>query len=399
MHTNLSAIDRKLKRNIIIQSVMRLARGDCWLVGGYIRDLLIRERKIRRPVDLDFILDTPPQKLARALREKFGGTIVSLREESIVRLVLPKGDVIDLSLIDQDITRDLKSRDFTINAIAWRPIDGFTDPTGGIDDLRMKRIRHISAKNLKADPLRLIRAYRFRSLSGFSIDHDTRKAIKRLSSLSSCPANERITYELIRILSELHYIKALKEAAEDSVLTSITGLSRAALMENIRTIGRVEKRKGRVSAKWLREGIGQEMDNSIALRLSTLLLGSNADNLSLNRAYYERLRNINTYLADFKALRSSDREGIFRLLMSAGVAYIDMALISDKKWALKEYIRYFRQLRQPFVNAKELMESYGVEKGPEIGKTLRAIEKERFIGKLSKKVLLSRCTQDNLRLL
>ena len=91
----------------------------------------------------------------------------------------------------------------------------------------------------------------------------------------------------------------------------------------------VEKRKGWVTGKWLRANAGQQMDNLIALRLSALLLASRAENLALNRAYKERLGRISRHISDFEKLRPEDKERIFKMLHSTGMA---LASFQTKTW-------------------------------------------------------------------
>jgi tRNA nucleotidyltransferase/poly(A) polymerase len=385
MKPDLSCLNRSLKRSKVIKVVMEAAGGQSWLVGGYVRDLFITGGIKRGKRDLDFIVSESPTKVARALRRLLGGTLVNLREESIIRLVLPRGDVIDLSMLVTGIRDDLESRDFSMNAIAWSPSLGFLDPNNGISDITSCKIRHISSLNLKSDPLRLLRAYRLKALTGFTISKETRSSIRHLSTLAASPARERITYELIKIIQSKYASEALSEAIDDRVLTSITGLSKADLRRKLDLINLIKTREGWVTNKWLSAKREQGMDNSSALMLSTLLKGANMECFSFGRDFIKRFRDICKYFSDFESLEQGDKEGIFRMLSSMDEAYIDLALITGKKWALKHYERYSRHKGRPLVSARELIELYQIEEGPAVGKILRRIEKERFLGHLSKK--------------
>ncbi len=76
----------------------------------------------------------------------------------------------------RDIKEDLPRRDFTINALAYNPISKiFIDDFSGLQDLENKLIRCIgnSALRFSEDALRMLRAIRFASQLGFSIEQET----------------------------------------------------------------------------------------------------------------------------------------------------------------------------------------------------------------------------------
>ena len=97
---------------------------------------------------------------------------------------------------------DLGLRDFTINAIAWSPQEGFIDPYGGMQDLEdgILRCPGLASERLSEDPLRILRALRFASVSGFSIHYDLSETIHNLYSLLGNVPVERITAEFYRFM-------------------------------------------------------------------------------------------------------------------------------------------------------------------------------------------------------
>ncbi len=108
-----------------------------WLVGGALRDRLLG----RSTSDYDIAVRGEPRRLARALAssaaghafalsENFGGWRVVARDHSWQVDLLPLGG--------ETIEDDLAGRDLTVNAIA-QPLsgDGFVDPFGGLEDLRL----------------------------------------------------------------------------------------------------------------------------------------------------------------------------------------------------------------------------------------------------------------------
>ena len=78
-----------------------------------------------------------------------------------------------------DIKKDLSRRDFTMNAIAYNPDDGITDPFGGEKDIKAKLIRAVGdpEKRFSEDALRILRCIRFAASLGFEIENGTRSAV------------------------------------------------------------------------------------------------------------------------------------------------------------------------------------------------------------------------------
>lgn len=101
------------------------------------------------------------------------------------------------------IQADLKRRDFTINALAWDPLDGvLVDPMGGIDDLKRKLVRAVGepGRRLEEDHLRMLRAVRFASTLAFQLEASLALAIRERRELIGTLAWERISMELVKIL-------------------------------------------------------------------------------------------------------------------------------------------------------------------------------------------------------
>ncbi|MBU0513468.1 MAG: HD domain-containing protein [Proteobacteria bacterium] len=190
-----------------------------YLCGGTVRDLLL-DRPAGDPPDVDLAVDGRVWALGRDLASLLGGRFVPLDEEhDTARVVCPRVQIDLVGLRAPTIEGDLLARDFTINALA-APVDnleGFLDPTGGLNDLDQKIIRHIADENLSEDPLRLMRAFRFMAQLGFEIHPRTKAAIASRAELVAGPAAERT-------LSELYLILEAPGAAEAVVAMDQTGL-------------------------------------------------------------------------------------------------------------------------------------------------------------------------------
>jgi len=81
------------------------------------------------------------------------------------------------------LLEDLKRRDLSINAMAIDKNDNLIDPYNGLDDIKNKKLRHVS-KAFNEDPVRVLRTAKFAARFyhlGFSIHADTQKIMKSIS--------------------------------------------------------------------------------------------------------------------------------------------------------------------------------------------------------------------------
>jgi poly(A) polymerase len=111
---------------------------------------------------------------------------------------------------DGTLQDDQERRDFTINAMAIsinRDTFGqFLDPFGGIDDLKKKIIRTPlePARTFSDDPLRMMRAIRFASQLNFNIEEATFSSIIENAERIKIVSPERIVTELNKIIMSDH---------------------------------------------------------------------------------------------------------------------------------------------------------------------------------------------------
>ena len=114
------------------------------------------------------------------------------------------------------LEEDLKRRDFTINAMAYNPSGGLVDLFGGLEDIDRKIIRCVGdpLERFTEDALRIMRAVRFSAQLGFSIEEETRKALKVLAPNLKHVSAERIQVELVKLLMSPHpdYLRTAYEA-------------------------------------------------------------------------------------------------------------------------------------------------------------------------------------------
>ena len=169
-----------------------------YLVGGSVRDAIMGKDFVDRDIA---ILNA--EAFTKKLAEKFNATFIELDPEyKIYRLVLEdKTNYLDISEIQgNNILEDLTRRDFAMNAIAINLANGeIIDPYNGQEDIKNKIIRHIKDSNFEEDPLRLLRAFRFASTTGFDLSEETKVCINKYKHLLFTPAKERINYELMKL--------------------------------------------------------------------------------------------------------------------------------------------------------------------------------------------------------
>lgn len=112
-----------------------------------------------------------------------------------------------------EIEDDLSRRDFTINAMSYSESRGLVDPFGGRDDLKNGIIRCVGNPDERfgEDALRILRALRFASRFGFSLDEKTAESVRNKAALLNNIAAERIQAEFTQILCGEHAEYVLNE--------------------------------------------------------------------------------------------------------------------------------------------------------------------------------------------
>ena len=194
--------------------------GEVYLVGGTVRDFLLG----KIPRDFDLVVKGRAIDFIKKLNLRRGKLVELSKEEDEYRLVLGKDLWLDIAgMKGETLKDDLKNRDFTVNSLAVPLGNGnyIIDYTGGLRDIEEKKIRAIRKRNLREDPLRLLRAFRFMSELAFEIDEKTLKWISSLKKEISQPKAERIRYELLLLFSGKRLSESLWKMDEVSFLTEL----------------------------------------------------------------------------------------------------------------------------------------------------------------------------------
>ncbi len=208
----------------IIGEVARNRNYKAYLVGGFVRDLLLEVPT----KDLDVVVEGDGLVFAQQLNERLKDTNkLSLhRNFGTARIVINDDIHLDIASSRREdydfpgalptvegstLKDDLFRRDFTINAMALclnnSCFGEMVDYYGGLRDLEQKEIRFLHNLSFIDDPTRIIRAIRFVGRYGFKLSKITKDAIvtaletKVLEKISP----ERFTEELLLIYDEQNY--------------------------------------------------------------------------------------------------------------------------------------------------------------------------------------------------
>ncbi|QMV29077.1 hypothetical protein AP1_0370 [Aeromonas phage AP1] len=110
---------------------------------------------------------------------------------------------------DVTIEEDLYRRDFTINAIAYDPINSvYIDPYHGIQDIGKKLIRMVNPYAFRDDPLRVFRAIRFTGRYGFKMEPETEKAVTDMivGGALDMVSKERVFIEFMKCMEDMCHV-------------------------------------------------------------------------------------------------------------------------------------------------------------------------------------------------
>lgn len=236
-----AVVKENLEKLPFISEAMKLGdeRGEqVFVVGGYIRDLILGVGK----KDIDILVVGDGTAYAEELGRRLGvedvlvygnfGTanfhygdfdieFVAARKESYTPE--SRNPLVEPSTFEDDISR----RDFTVNALAASINSGnfgeLLDLYNGLDDINAGVIRTPLEPDttFDDDPLRIMRAIRFVSRFGFTIEEETLNAIIRKAPRLSIISRERITDEFLKVLASDRPGMGLRLMYETGVMKEI----------------------------------------------------------------------------------------------------------------------------------------------------------------------------------
>jgi len=212
IHTNHTLIIDELETSIKFHNldlILGFLPKGSYLVGGYIRDIILG-RKTEK-LDVDIVVPLNAIEIGKKIADNLGSKFIILdKKREVVRIILNNIYIDIANQVSSSIERDLCSRDFSINSIAFLfDKKSLFDPLNGLKDLEISLLRTHSENNLINDPLRILRCFRFVSELNFKIDLRLVDFIKKNKGNLYFVAKERITYEIQRIVNGANALDAV----------------------------------------------------------------------------------------------------------------------------------------------------------------------------------------------
>ncbi len=210
-----------------------------WIVGGCVRDELLAQLEDRASDfrgDWDIATSARPEQVQKLFRRVIPtgiqhGTVTVMVKQTGYEVTTLRGETEysdgrrpDAVYFVDDIKDDLARRDFTINAIAYDPLeDKLIDPFDGMADLRARLLRAVGDPALRfgEDGLRVLRAARFVATLEVELEAGTASAIApSLDSYRKVSA-ERVRDEWLKVTKAKRPSRAF-EVMKDHGLLAIT---------------------------------------------------------------------------------------------------------------------------------------------------------------------------------
>lgn len=357
---------------------------DVRFVGGCVRDAVLG----RTVKDVDIATPERPDDVIARL-EGAGvkviptgiehGTVTAVVEHRPFEITTLRRDVETFGRharveFTDDWRADAARRDFTMNAMSSRPDGTLFDYHGGWEDLAAGQVRFVGdpATRIEEDFLRILRFYRFVAHYGRGEPHGpARAACRAHAPAMSGLSGERLREETFRLLIAPNPEPVVGMMREDGVLNAyLIGSADAAQLPILAALTKIEDVLSAPSA----------IRRFAALLDPDTNVDTLADRLKFSNADRERLANLVAGMEDFApaptptALRK-------RLYEVGALRYEDMLLLDAAKRHVHgsellqtvETIRAYRKPKLP-IGGNDV-QALGVEKGAEVGRLLRTVER------------------------
>ena len=420
-----------------VTKALKEANFEAFLVGGCVRDLFIG----RKPKDWDVTTNAKPEEIIALFPKTFYeneyGTVGVVNEDvsdETLKIIEVTPYRLESSYSDHrrpddvkfsdNLTDDLKRRDFTINAIAYDNETGeIVDPFGGVADLHKGVIKTVGNPNERffEDGLRILRAVRFHVELGFVLDPETEKSILENSDILGKISKERTRDEFVKIIMS-------QEPATGVSLLKKLGLLKYIIPELEESVD-VEQNQAHAFDVWthLMKTLQHSADKNYPLhvRLGALLhdvskpftrrwdneakqwtfyghevVGSRVtkkilENLKFSRETIEKVTNLvrwHMFFSDTEKITPSavrrlianvGKDNIWDLINMRGCDRVGTGRPKENPYRLRKYKAMIEEvMRDPIsvsmlkIDGNKIMEILNITSGPKVGQILNALMEE-----------------------
>jgi len=375
---------------IRLLDIYQQASHPCRFVGGCVRDKLLGE-----PVhDIDIATSALPEHGMQLLDEAGirviptgikHGTITAFTATRQVEITTLRRDVAcdgrhaDVAYTDQ-WEEDAQRRDFTINALYADPNGTVHDYHDGVADLNARRVRFIgqAEKRIEEDALRILRFFRFWSrFSQNAPDEQAMRACATHASRVEQLSGERIQQEMLSLLMTRQVILTLQHMREAKIEPYLWGDTIA--IERLQWLLRLASNEG-IDFEW-------DIRTSALLAQSREAVAFTCERWRLSQADRHRLQKLHAHSlsldASFKACKSLIRQiGNDDFIHATYLLWAEEAescgtLESPHAPAFRAMIALAQGWSVPtFPVTGQDLKAYGLQEGPQLGRTLKRLERQ-----------------------
>lgn len=341
-------------------------KKDLRIVGGAVRDLVLG----KKPKDIDLASDATPEESLKMLQAAGIKVIeTGIQHGTITAIVNGEEYEITTLRIDTEHTgrhatveftkdwkQDAERRDLTFNAMSLELDGTLYDYFGGLDDLKASKAKFVGTadERIKEDYLRILRYFRFQGrTSRPDWDAETLKAIELNAKGLEQISGERVWMELSKILSGNHTAEILKKMQETGVDLYI-GLP---TFHDEKLLNRVK----------------QYTENPATILASFIVDVSDVDKLIGRWKFSAPERDLMKFIVAGK--RGSFDSKIAKQMWTSPKIKNEYVLELAAYFGRADIINELKSWKAPVfpVTGNDLI-SIGIKPGPEMGKTLSALE-------------------------
>ena len=218
--------DKKLLDQDALKILKKLNKSghETYLVGGCIRDILLGHK----PKDFDIATSATPEQIhklfkrSRIIGRRFKLVHIMFSARKFIEVATFRAGKVQTSndgLVLRDnyygtLEDDVFRRDFTVNGLYYDiKKSEVIDYVGGLDDLKALKISMIGdpSERFEEDPVRMIRAVRFRAKLNANIESQLIEAIQTNSQLLAKIPPARLYEEVIKLFHNENSIEIFHE--------------------------------------------------------------------------------------------------------------------------------------------------------------------------------------------